>query len=100
MSGIIAVKPGQDKLSRMAVASAKFEAGQVLLPRDAPWLAEFEAELFAFPGGRHDDQCDSVSQALNDRTRPPLIISPEAVTQSQMQARTPNGYSLEPLFFR
>jgi predicted phage terminase large subunit-like protein len=66
VAGIIAVKPTSDKVSRMAVASAKFEAGQVLLPERAPWLAELETELFAFPGGRHDDQCDSISQALND----------------------------------
>jgi len=48
----------------MAVASARFEAGQVLLPERAPWLADLEAELFVFPGSRHDDQCDSISQAL------------------------------------
>ena len=40
--------------------------GCVLLPERASWLADFEAELFAFPGSRHDDQCDSVSQALSD----------------------------------
>jgi predicted phage terminase large subunit-like protein len=69
VSGIIAVKPEGDKASRMAVASAKFEAGQVLLPNRAPWLADLEAELFAFPGSRHDDQCDSISQALlNDNS--------------------------------
>ena len=64
ISGIIAVKPQGDKQSRMSVASAKFEAGQVLLPERAPWLADLEAELFSFPVGRHDDQCDSISQAL------------------------------------
>lgn len=64
VAGIIAVKPEGDKQSRMAVASAKFEPGQVLLPERAPWLADLEGELFAFPGGRHDDQCDSISQAL------------------------------------
>jgi predicted phage terminase large subunit-like protein len=67
VSGIIAVKPDGDKVSRMAVASAKFEAGQVLLPEQAPWLADLEAELFVFPGSRHDDQCDSISQALLDK---------------------------------
>jgi predicted phage terminase large subunit-like protein len=67
VSGIIAVKPEGDKVSRMAVASAKFEAGQVLLPEQAPWLADLEAELFVFPGSRHDDQCDSISQALLDQ---------------------------------
>jgi predicted phage terminase large subunit-like protein len=50
----------------MAIASAKFEAGNVYFPEEAPWLADLEAELFAFPGSRHDDQCDSISQALND----------------------------------
>ena len=50
----------------MAVASPKFEADQALLPERAPWLADLEAELFVFPGSRHDDQCDSVSQALLD----------------------------------
>jgi phage terminase large subunit-like protein len=30
----------------------------------APWLPILEAELFSFPGGRHDDQVDSISQAL------------------------------------
>jgi predicted phage terminase large subunit-like protein len=64
--GIIAVRPEGDKESRMAVASAKFEAGQVLFPERAAWLADLESELFAFPVGRHDDQCDSISQALQD----------------------------------
>lgn len=34
------------------------------LPRDALWLDTFFHELLAFPGGRHDDQVDSVSQFL------------------------------------
>ena len=67
VSGIIAVKPNGDKVSRMAVASAKFEAGQVLLPERASWLPDLEAELFVFPGSRHDDQCNSISQALLDK---------------------------------
>jgi predicted phage terminase large subunit-like protein len=68
--GITGVKPKGDKASRMAVASAKFEAGLVYLPQKASWLPDFEAELFAFPGGRHDDQCDSVSQALQNCNLP------------------------------
>jgi predicted phage terminase large subunit-like protein len=50
--GIIAVKPVGDKPSRMAVASAKFEAGQVFPPERANWLPDLDAELFAFPGRR------------------------------------------------
>ena len=65
--GIVAVKPEGDKVARMAVASSKIEAGQVFLPERAPWLADLEAELFAFPAARYDDQCDLISQALQDK---------------------------------
>lgn len=64
--GLVAIKPERDKETRMAIASAKFEAKQVYLPERASWLPELEAELFAFPGSRFDDQIDSISQALNN----------------------------------
>ena len=66
VSGIKGIKPERDKETRMSIASAKFEAKQVYLPERASWLAELEAELFAFPGSRYDDQIDSISQALNN----------------------------------
>jgi predicted phage terminase large subunit-like protein len=72
--GLIPVKPDRDKIARMAVASAKFEAGNIYLPQEAVWLADLEAELFAFPGSRYDDQCDSVSQAINDARSQNLIV--------------------------
>jgi predicted phage terminase large subunit-like protein len=63
----IPVRPERDKVTRMSIQSAKFEAGQVYLPERAPWLAVFEAELFAFPNGKHDDQVDTVSQVLGQQ---------------------------------
>ena len=48
----------------MEAQCARFEAGQVYLPREAPWLSEFLHEILAFPNARHDDQIDSVSQFL------------------------------------
>ena len=66
--GLNGHKPERDKQVRMAVASVKIEAGQVFFPEDAAWLAELEAELFAFPGSKYDDQVDSISQALNQRS--------------------------------
>jgi predicted phage terminase large subunit-like protein len=60
----VAVKPQINKKMRMAIQSGKFENGTILLPRQAPWLAQFEEELFAFPHSRHDDQVDALSQAL------------------------------------
>ena len=69
VSAIIAVKPEGD---------AKFEASQVLLPERASWLPDLEAELFVFPGSRHDDQCDSISQALLDKNNSFMAwLSPE-----------------------
>jgi predicted phage terminase large subunit-like protein len=61
----IACDPEGDKLMRMATQAAKIEAGQVFLPRSAPWLENFRIELLQFPHGRHDDQVDSMSQFLN-----------------------------------
>ena len=90
VSGIIAVRADGDKASRMAVASAKFEAGQVLLPERASWLADLEAELFVFPGSRHDDQCNSISQALLDKTNSFMAwLSPEDWERIIAKARTP-----------
>jgi predicted phage terminase large subunit-like protein len=60
----VAVKPTRNKKTRMQVQSAKFEAGLVFFPKEAPWLSDYQAELFAFPNVRFDDQVDSTSQAL------------------------------------
>jgi predicted phage terminase large subunit-like protein len=60
----IGIKPEHDKRTRMSIESAKFASGQVIFPNRAPWLADLEAELFSFPMARHDDQVDSISQAL------------------------------------
>jgi predicted phage terminase large subunit-like protein len=86
VDNILAVKPDRDKITRMSVVSAKFESGLVFLPERAAWLVDFEAELFAFPGSRHDDQCDSVSQALSDGNYGfPMKISAEAIAASRIR---------------
>ena len=72
----------------MAVASAKFEASQVLLPEQASWLPDLEAELFVFPGSRHDDQCDSISQALLDKNNSFMAwLSPEDWESSSLSGK-------------
>lgn len=63
-SGIIARKSKDDKKTRLVSVLPTIEAGDVCLPRHAPWLAEFLGELCGFPARRHDDQVDSVSQYL------------------------------------
>ena len=41
-----------------------FEARLVFFPKEAPWLADYQAELFDFPNVLFDDQVDSTAQAL------------------------------------
>lgn len=67
---VISVRPQGSKLDRMAAQSAIIEAGSVYLPRKAPWLDLYLAELLAFPAVKNDDQVDSTSQALNWSQRP------------------------------
>jgi predicted phage terminase large subunit-like protein len=62
---VLACMPDADKLTRLMRVTPLMEAGKVALPTYAPWLAAFEAELFSFPDGAHDDQVDAVSQYLN-----------------------------------
>jgi predicted phage terminase large subunit-like protein len=67
--GVFGIKPFEpppqcDKIVRLHAQTAEFESGRVLLPRSAPWLAEYVRELTAFPGTKYDDQVDSTTQAL------------------------------------
>jgi predicted phage terminase large subunit-like protein len=68
LEGVIARKVEGDKATRMMGATPKLEAGSLILANDAPWVDDFLAEYLAFPGGKHDDQIDALSQFLNWRT--------------------------------
>ena len=75
----IARKPKLDKVSRFDAASSMIEAGDLLLPKEAPWLATFKSELLGFPSTRHDDQVDALSQLmqwLDQRNDDPPIVGP------------------------
>jgi predicted phage terminase large subunit-like protein len=60
---VVDYKPKGEKLFRLISQIDLFEGGSVLLPKDAPWLEAFVAELLSFPG-RHDDQVDALTQGL------------------------------------
>ena len=57
---VVGRRPDADKQTRMSRQLGRFEAGRILLPSEAPWLADFEKELLDFPGGRYDDQVDAL----------------------------------------
>lgn len=64
-SGIRPVPIHRDKQGRLYIHEATFEAGRVHFPKAAAFLAELEAELLTFPQSKHDDQVDSITQALD-----------------------------------
>ena len=56
--------PKDDKATRLLSVSHLIEGGQIAVPNDASWIAEFQREVTLFPNGKHDDQVDSVTQFL------------------------------------
>lgn len=62
---VFPVKVDTDKITRANAATPIIEAGKVLLPAEAPWVADLVEEMTAFPAGEHDDIVDSVVHALN-----------------------------------
>lgn len=65
IGGMIPVKPEGGKVARVNAVSPHIESGNVFLPRHAEWLHDFVEECASFPKGKHDDQVDAMSQALN-----------------------------------
>jgi predicted phage terminase large subunit-like protein len=109
--GIIAVNPTESKYARANAVAPFVQAGNVWLPAphceipgtDADGLVE---EAAAFPNGAHDDQVDSVSQALGKlllragqgavflaamKARAEADHLPVATTARDWRTRIPNG---------
>jgi predicted phage terminase large subunit-like protein len=61
---IISVDPHGSKMFRAESGAPFFEAGRVLLPEEAVWVAEYIEEHVRFPFFSHDDQVDETSQML------------------------------------
>jgi predicted phage terminase large subunit-like protein len=81
--GVVGRRPEGDKETRMSRQQGRFEAGRILLPSEAPWLADFERGLLAFPGGRYDDQVDALMQVLewyaqNEQYLDPAMYCPRS----------------------
>ena len=63
---IVPNTPKGDKATRIYNQTGQIEAGNVLLPEEAEWLDDLKDEITRFPNGRHDDQVDSISQAIDE----------------------------------
>ena len=62
---IIPVSPTDSKVARALIAQPFWESKRIYVPSMAYWLPEWESEIARFPVGKHDDQVDSMTQALN-----------------------------------
>lgn len=62
---IIGIQRSVDKITRAMDAIPLIQSGNVLLPKDAPWLSDYLSEFAAFPNGKHDDQVDPTMDALS-----------------------------------
>jgi predicted phage terminase large subunit-like protein len=83
---VVGRKSNVDKVIRMSRQQGRFEAGRILLPTEALWLADFENELLAFPYGRYDDQVDALLLFLdwftaNEQYLRPVIAYPEVIVR-------------------
>jgi predicted phage terminase large subunit-like protein len=61
---IKAIRPEGDKITRLNLLTGIIESGHVILPPQAPWIDDFILEITRFPRAKHDDQVDSLTQAL------------------------------------
>lgn len=50
-----------NKVLRARAIAAMAQEGRISLPRQAPWVGDFEFELSRFPRGQHDDMVDAFS---------------------------------------
>lgn len=55
----------KDKVERASGIVGYVESGYVFLKKDAVWLSDFLLETSVFPNGKHDDQVDPLSDALD-----------------------------------
>jgi hypothetical protein len=70
---VMPVKATDGKIERFEGVTGRIADGDVLIPRQAPFLAAFRQEVMEFPAGRHNDQVDAFSQFLWWSRRPHFV---------------------------
>lgn len=65
VQGLIPVTPHESKEARAAAVTPVFEAGNVYLPKEAPWVDKYVDQLVKFPNDVHDDMVDATTQGIS-----------------------------------
>jgi predicted phage terminase large subunit-like protein len=89
--GVIGVRPEGGKVARAASVQAIAESGAVYIPTGAAgkrldWAEAFLDEVCAFPGGKNDDQLDSMVHALRELQRPAAVVSADYIPRHNRRA--------------
>jgi predicted phage terminase large subunit-like protein len=71
---VVGLVPRSGKIQRFQGVTGRIEAGELRIPREAPWLTEFRREMLDFPNGAHDDQIDALSQFFYWARNPDFVI--------------------------
>lgn len=83
--GLEGINPTEGKESRAHAVAPFCASGNVLIPADAPWVGHFLFEAGNFPKAGHDDQVDSLSQALYVRYLRNVEVDTQRVRSSFMK---------------
>ena len=86
--GLKGISAGGGSEARAEVASVYLESGNVFFPHPsiAPWVADLEAELIAFPMGRNDDQVDCVTHGTVQMVEFARSSASKVVTEAAIAA--------------
>lgn len=82
---VIPLKADTDKVSRFMPAVPLFHNDRLFIPSHASWRQDFEAEVRAFPKGKHDDQVDVIAYAVKQAATIPRRSVATGSTKSEME---------------
>lgn len=98
--GIVPDMPRGSKEARASAVTPLVESGHIYIPEKErfPWVEDFIHECKVFPNGAHDDQVDSMSQALNRIILQPLLAG-TLVTEQDFEPDLDDvrGWSISPV---
>lgn len=96
--GIVPESPTESKEARASAVSPLAEAGNVHLPTPelAPWIGDLIEEAAAFPNGAHDDQVDTLTQALNRLVLAPLLSNDDFMQPDEFEELDARGFEYSP----
>ena len=84
-------------LGRLLAQTPAIENGQVLIPRECHWRAEFLEELALFPNGAYDDQVDAFSQGLKwiseNNHEPPMLTHYKMLLRKHQEAENTDDFA-------